>query len=62
MLVSLSILVSVAYGHYVWQDQEPQGKMTEAVREFYVGAVEREWDYAPSSMNNAKGTALSQDR
>ena len=31
-------------------------------REYYIAAVELDWDYAPSGMNNAKGLKLQDDR
>lgn len=31
-------------------------------REYYVAAVERNWNYAPSGENKVKGVPLDQDR
>lgn len=31
-------------------------------REYYIAAVERDWDYAPSGLNKAKGLKLQDDR
>ena len=31
-------------------------------REYYIAAVERNWNYAPSGQNKIKGVPLDQDR
>lgn len=31
-------------------------------RTYYIAAVEKEWDYAPSGYNNIKGVKLEDDR
>ena len=31
-------------------------------RTYYIGAVEQEWDYAPSGYNKVKGVKLEDDR
>lgn len=31
-------------------------------REYYIGAVEKDWDYAPTGRNNVKGIPLDNDR
>ena len=59
LLLSLTSLVSC---RYAWQDEEPTGELTGKTRVFYVGAVERDWDYAPGGMNKVKGIKLAQDR
>ena len=33
-----------------------------SVLEYFIAAVEREWDYAPSGVNQAEGVQLEQDR
>ena len=31
-------------------------------RKYYIAAVEKEWDYAPSGYNKVKGIKLEEDR
>ena len=31
-------------------------------RKYYIAAVERDWDYAPSGLNKVKGIKLEDDR
>lgn len=32
------------------------------IRRYYIAAVERKWNYAPSGYNNVKGLKLGEDR
>lgn len=32
------------------------------IRKYFIAAVERKWDYAPSGYNNVKGIKLEDDR
>lgn len=31
-------------------------------RDYYIGAVEKDWNYAPTGTNNVKGIPLDSDR
>lgn len=33
-----------------------------ASRDYYIGAVEKDWNYAPTGTNNVKGMPLDSDR
>ena len=33
-----------------------------ATRDYYIGAVEKDWNYAPTGVNNVKGIPLDSDR
>lgn len=36
--------------------------VSSTTREYYIAAVERNWNYAPSGQNKIKGVPLDQDR
>lgn len=38
------------------------GTANSTTREYYIAAVERTWDYAPSGLNKIKGVSLDEDR
>ena len=63
-LLSLNLIITWLYAVLASRhsahmaETSPKGK----VRQYFVAAVERRWDYAPSGVNQAKGVELEQDR
>ena len=51
--VSLAFSVIVLFCPAVWSI---------ATRTYFIAAVERKWDYAPSGYNKVKGVKLEDDR